>query len=951
MAPATKLADSCIPADYDVNKLSTDSTVATEVNKKSTDSTVATEGDVYSDLEEGLRDSTIVGLTRTGSYMQDVWLRIEGEASKNGLPHEPSAVAVTHTISSQMSRETQVPKVSVLRMPFWLVMAFLTICLLLMQVSAGYLLRLPLRKKVRAEAVGQFNSAVQAQRGQIEAMLRNTIDLEYGRVLRKVHEQVLQYVVELPDRAVDGMWNLMQVRQKFGNPLQGNTQRSRQEIAYAAWGEVASTNPLRLELINRADAVWVYFANGAFSGVYGSRIREMGTRQGVDSMWLEQGPDSNHSLLNLWHIDQQNGDPIGSPEQSRMLIAKGSSFYDVQTNIAKEYPNGLAVQAWSGIHDLSGGPAMLSWTAPIAYCGNYSCLEGVVAASITVHSVNYWCRNAWMDLRRMLAGPPYNFQISENNSAVFVVSQDSRSQDQEGMIIGWFQGQSSDATMLNLHKAVNSRHGIVRRTSKAILDKFGSWNTMALRHEQPPFAVHVNDGRGLDADDCKIADESDNDCLHVATLSVRLDSETHWLVVMALPVHGFSGAVRVTKKQVDEEVKEAETGMVGIFNQLSVIELSAIAGMTLASIVLGVGLSRLLSHDLRQLQKMMQHLCTLSFSDEGEFAELQAGKRAFISDVSDLQDAFCRLTNSVRTFARFVPATVVKNIVRGNARALRLHVSRREVTVMFSDIHDFTSISESLSPHDLLLILTRYLSVMTKVVEMYDGVVTEILGDGVLAFWNTPDDVPDHAAKACASALGQQAALVSLNAELEGLRMPRLAIRIGLHTGVVLSGNLGSETRMKFGCLGDAVNLASRLEGLCKNYGAGVICSGCTHGALPPDAGFICRKLDLIQVKGRTEPTDIYELMGRDLPEEVLFSEQRAHAKAYEGALRAFQQAEFDKAQDTLEALTLEFPEDVAAARLLKKVVQYHDSDPTRGVVLTEEERRAWTGITVMTEK
>jgi len=143
-------------------------------------------------------------------------------------------------------------------------------------------------------------------------------------------------------------------------------------------------------------------------------------------------------------------------------------------------------------------------------------------------------------------------------------------------------------------------------------------------------------------------------------------------------------------------------------------------------------------------------------------------------------------------------------------------------------------------------------------------VVAEILGDGLLVFWNTPGDVYQHAARACEAALAQQEALVLLNAELRALGMPQLAIRIGLHTGPVLSGNIGSHKKMKFGCMGDAVNIASRLEGLCKFYGISVICSAATHAGLPPDSGIICRRLDLVQLKGKREPTSIYEVMARE---------------------------------------------------------------------------------------
>merc|ERR1712232_336986 len=121
----------------------------------------------------------------------------------------------------------------------------------------------------------------------------------------------------------------------------------------------------------------------------------------------------------------------------------------------------------------------------------------------------------------------------------------------------------------------------------------------------------------------------------------------------------------------------------------------------------------------------------------------------------------------------------------------RLHVSKRDVTILFSDIEGFTSISEALNQRDLLILLTRYFTVMTRISEAYGGVVAEILGDGLLIYWNTPADVKDHATMASLAALAMQLALTPLNAEFKFYHLPPISIRIGLHTGQVLSGNIG----------------------------------------------------------------------------------------------------------------------------------------------------------------
>jgi class 3 adenylate cyclase len=294
-------------------------------------------------------------------------------------------------------------------------------------------------------------------------------------------------------------------------------------------------------------------------------------------------------------------------------------------------------------------------------------------------------------------------------------------------------------------------------------------------------------------------------------------------------------------------------------------------------VILGIGTAVvgavciLVSRKLRlltNLSKLMEQLSNLDLStDSEEFSRFCQGKRSSMHEIAQLQDTFYRLIRGIALFARFVPETVVQRIVHGDRRATRLYVDRRCATIMFSDIKDFTSMSEQfaqLNPRDMLLVLTRYFSTMTHIVEAYEGTVGEILGDGLLVFWNTPQNVRNHATKACAAALAQQFALKYLNQHFASMGLPQLEIRIGLHTGQVLTGNIGSLTKMKFGCMGDPVNLASRLEGLCKVYGVGIVCSGSTREKLAPNQGFLCRRLDTVKVKGRDEPTDIYELMGRD---------------------------------------------------------------------------------------
>jgi class 3 adenylate cyclase len=300
--------------------------------------------------------------------------------------------------------------------------------------------------------------------------------------------------------------------------------------------------------------------------------------------------------------------------------------------------------------------------------------------------------------------------------------------------------------------------------------------------------------------------------------------------------------------------------------------------VTVVGLAIGCYVSRMVTIPVRTVTELMQLLGELNNEESEQLANMYSCNTSRLREVRDLQHAFTSMSRSIEMFKRYVPNSVVRDIVRGDERAMRLHVSQREVTIMFSDIANFTSIAESLKQVDLLFLLTRYFSIMTRIVETYEGLVAEILGDGLVVFWNTPDDVLDHAAKACAAALAQQQVLKTLNAELSQFQLPEIKIRIGLHTGVVLSGNIGSESKMKFGCMGDPVNLASRLESLCKVYGVWILCSEATvrsvtrYDGLRNTDGFVMRELDLVQVKGKSQPTRIYEVMG--ISDEEVFNEE-----------------------------------------------------------------------------
>ena len=181
--------------------------------------------------------------------------------------------------------------------------------------------------------------------------------------------------------------------------------------------------------------------------------------------------------------------------------------------------------------------------------------------------------------------------------------------------------------------------------------------------------------------------------------------------------------------------------------------------------------------------------------------------------------------------------------------------------MLFSDIRGFSRLAEGLAPEQLASFLNRYLTPMTDIVLDRDGTLDKYIGDAVMAVWNAPVDVPAHAARACDAALAMQRELGPLNQRWRGQGLPEIEIGIGINTGPMSVGNMGSEARFDYTVLGDAVNLAARLEGLTKEYGVDILCGEATRASA--GAGFVFRELDWVRIKGKDRVARIFELCGR----------------------------------------------------------------------------------------
>ncbi len=212
-----------------------------------------------------------------------------------------------------------------------------------------------------------------------------------------------------------------------------------------------------------------------------------------------------------------------------------------------------------------------------------------------------------------------------------------------------------------------------------------------------------------------------------------------------------------------------------------------------------------------------------------------------------------------QAFRHYLSPHVVERLIADPGQ-LRLGGERRELTIMFSDLAGFTSISESLDPVALTELLNDFLTDMTDIVLEEGGTLDKYEGDAIIAFWNAPLEVPDHAARACHAAWRCQQKLASRRDEFRARTGHELRMRVGLHTGPVVVGNMGSRQRFNYTVLGDAANLASRLEGANKAFGTATMISGVTRAAA--GATIAVRDLGAIRVVGRRESVAVFELLG-----------------------------------------------------------------------------------------
>ncbi len=247
-------------------------------------------------------------------------------------------------------------------------------------------------------------------------------------------------------------------------------------------------------------------------------------------------------------------------------------------------------------------------------------------------------------------------------------------------------------------------------------------------------------------------------------------------------------------------------------------------------------------------------------------------------------------------FGQYVPPEVVEELAE-QPELLGREAEHRELTVLFSDVRGFTSISEKLSPEELSRLMNALLTPLTEVIHAHRGTIDKYMGDAIMAFWGAPLPQPQHNRLALEAALAMLARIREVGDDFAQRGWPRLQLGIGLNTGPMSVGNMGSEFRRAYTVLGDAVNLGSRLEGLTKAYGVDIICADSTRQGMDD---WLFRELDRVRVKGKQEPVAIFEPLG---PRDALDKTQRRELADYRKALMAYREQDWAGAEAGFAAL------------------------------------------------
>ncbi|HSW94486.1 MAG TPA: adenylate/guanylate cyclase domain-containing protein [Gammaproteobacteria bacterium] len=385
------------------------------------------------------------------------------------------------------------------------------------------------------------------------------------------------------------------------------------------------------------------------------------------------------------------------------------------------------------------------------------------------------------------------------------------------------------------------------------------------------------------------------------------DNKEKWLIGIVVPADDF----------------------ISDLNQTHLITLLINLGILILGIIL---VSILITRVVRPLKKITSEIIRIKhFHLSGE---LHVKSR--IKEISYIADALTSMKKGLRTFQRYIPATLVRQLIETGEDA-RIGGIKKPLAIFFSDIRDFTSIAEEVDPDELTRHLFDYFDALSHIIVLNNGTIDKYIGDAIMAFWGAPQPLDQPALYAARTALRCIARSNELNRQWHGEGKPVLYTRIGIHFGETIVGNLGSSERFNYTAIGDTPNTASRLEGINKLYGTQIIVSNAVYQQIKNH--FILRMVDRVAVKGKHEYTDIYELIA-ETREEVSY-DLELYSLTFAKGYTAYKNNYWDEAIDHFKKCLAIYPEDTVAPVFIERCLHFKFNPPPAD----------WSGIWQLHEK
>ncbi len=384
-----------------------------------------------------------------------------------------------------------------------------------------------------------------------------------------------------------------------------------------------------------------------------------------------------------------------------------------------------------------------------------------------------------------------------------------------------------------------------------------------------------------------------------------------WMIGILVPVNDFIGALKTT-----------------------ILHVTLIS---LAILILSIGAIIFAAHRiLAPLKLIAQDMNRIQNLDIDESVR----HRSFFYEIALIADALAAMKHGLKSFSKFVPFTLVKQLI-ASGKGAELGGEKRHLTMMFTDIAGFTTISESMTTEELLIHISEYLDNLTQIILEQQGTVDKYIGDAIMSFWGAPNADDQQEYHSCKAALLCVAKLNDLNKKWIKDGKPELYTRFGISSGDVSVGNMGSSDRMNYTVLGDSVNLASRLEAINKYYGTTIIVGESTYEKVKSQ--FCFRPIDVVAVKGKSRGVKIYQLLA-GLPADADIAPTKDDLKSQkltESAFNAYMGREFEKALSLYSELKKTFPEDPIGEMFIERCTAYIKKAPPQD----------WDGVTVMKSK